>query len=217
MITQLHLFSFCYFRIPKDAWIQLFNHFPQPPVTLFLSAILWDSLIVPSLMRYLPLYLLSNPFQFIQSSFYPHIYLLSSDVLFTLSISHLLFKILFLLVFEHFIQYIYIIFSLPPTLPRSTPHFSLTQFGVFYILNPQDQFVLLTQRWVCGLPLELGHLTRGQTVRENCLSLSWQLMVANNSSARGRMLCLFPISVLGFGLTWACIGPVQGVVTAMSL
>lgn len=42
-------------------------------------------------------------------------------------------------------------------------------------------------------------------------------MVANNSSARGRIPCLFPISVLGFGLTWACIGPVQGVVTAMSL
>lgn len=60
--------------------------------------------------------------------------------------------------------------------------------------------------WVCGLPLECERLTRGYTLRENCLS---------PSLARGETSC--PLSVMGFGLTWACTGLVHVVITAVSI
>lgn len=66
---------------------------------------------------------------------------------------------------------------------------------------------------VWGLPLEHGPY-------KDCLQklpfpLS-HLSVANSSLTREQPLCPSPLSLLEFGLTWACTRPVQIIITAMS-
>lgn len=61
-----------------------------------------------------------------------------------------------------------------------------------------------------GLPLEGGQL------RENGLSLSQKLATANSFVAWGGIVCLTPLTMLGFGLARACVGSAHVVPTAMS-
>jgi hypothetical protein len=100
-------------------------------------------------------------------------------------------------------------FPNPPTLPYLSNN-------VFIYFPDQNKFVLPKYFWTCGLPVEHGQLTRGYTLRENWLSLFQKLTTANGSTARNRIPCSTPLSMLGFGLPWAYRALVYAVPTAMS-
>lgn len=61
----------------------------------------------------------------------------------------------------------------------------------------------------CVLPLESSCLTSGYSLKEN--SLSQQLAFSNNFMIRGESLCPVHLSMLEFGLAWACPGFVDAV------
>lgn len=69
-----------------------------------------------------------------------------------------------------------------PSLPQFQIHFplptgpSLCPFFFFFPIH-QAQFVLPKYLSVCGLPLECGQLTRGYTLKENCLSFFQKLTI----------------------------------------
>lgn len=68
-----------------------------------------------------------------------------------------------------------------------------------------------------SLPFECGQLTSGYNFRERCsLSLSQHLRIANNSMARPGILCPILLSMMRFGLTWACTGLVRAVTATVS-
>lgn len=78
----------------------------------------------------------------------------------------------------------------------------------------QDQFMMPRYFWMCGFSLAHGGLIRSDTHRENFLSLSppavnsWQ-----SSMTKCGIVCQSPM--MAFGLTWACIGFVHVVGTAV--
>lgn len=86
--------------------------------------------------------------------------------------------------------------------PQIHPIFLSTQFCFFY--SPSIRVCVAQDSLMHSLLLESGQLTRGYTLRENSLSLSQQLEIANSSSARDRAVCPAPLSMRGFNLAWAC-------------
>lgn len=96
-------------------------------------------------------------------------------------------------------QYI-LILLIPATLisPRSTPIYLLTQLHVLFFFN------LLSLICVTQILLEVSPfpgswlIYRSHALKENGLSFSQQLPIANSSSARGRALCQSLSSMLEF-------------------
>lgn len=100
----------------------------------------------------------------------------------------------------------------PSTLPTATSPSLPTQLRVPFF--HQDQLVLPTYSWMCGLPLAYGQLIKGYPLRENWPSLYQQLRVAFSSSARGGISYPPSLSILGLGLTWAWMRLFHAVITA---
>jgi hypothetical protein len=69
---------------------------------------------------------------------------------------------------------------------------------------------------MCDFSLKRGQF-RNATLREDWLSVSKQLGIANSSVAKGRLLCFPLFSMLGFGLACVCMGLVPAVTIARSL
>lgn len=94
--------------------------------------------------------------------------------------------------------------------------FSLFRFS-FIVLLFLSQLVLPINYWVCSHPLEHGEPSKGHTLQENCLLLSQQLLVMNDSWVRVGTSWPPPYSMGGFCLACARAGLVYVVTTAIGV
>lgn len=112
----------------------------------------------------------------------------------------------FFMFFESFIQCVFVIFN-PPTTPLQFSSPALpTQL---YVLKKKSFKTKLCCSNIFGCvvcPQKLQDYLDSYSLKENCLSLSWNLPI----------VCSTPLSTVGFVLTWTCSGLVHAVSTAVS-
>lgn len=110
-------------------------------------------------------------------------------------------------------------------IPLSTPtllpsHLDFLSSIIIAFLRPIEFNLCLPCAFTCFqvqvYPLESGQSTRHQTSKENCLSLSQNLSVANRSLAKSWVFCPPLPSMLGSCLTWVCAGLVHVVTSAVN-
>lgn len=94
--------------------------------------------------------------------------------------------------------------------------FSFFHFSLIVLLF-LSQLVLTIHYWVCSYPLEYSEPTKGHTLKENCLLLSQQLSVMNDSWVRVGTSWPPPCSMGGFCLACSWAGPVYVMTMAIGL
>lgn len=109
------------------------------------------------------------------------------------------------LVLWEFVQHILIVFTPLPTLPRPLP----PQLCVFFLFESSRSICAAKYSYMYGLPLGNRQFTRGYTLRESFFFLPKQLTIAKGAMVSGGISFPTPLSVLKFGLLWACPGSVS--------
>lgn len=66
-----------------------------------------------------------------------------------------------------------------------------------FFLTHRAHLILSIYSWMCNCPVEHGPLTRGHTLKENWLFLSYHPFIVNNYLAGAGTFCLSPFSILG--------------------